>query len=129
MPYIPKDIRLKIWNKYNHRCAYCGKELEYSKMQVDHIQAHWHNGTDEECRRWKVTKGDHTEENFNPSCARCNRWKGTFTVEQFRREIEMQYDRLKRDSPGFRLASDYSLIMRTQNDVIFYFEKYNALNQ
>jgi len=100
MAYIKKEIRERVWNKYGRKCAYCGTELEYNKMQIDHIEPYWHNGTEEDCTRWKVTKGEHEESNFNPSCARCNRWKGTFSIEAFRNEISLQVKRLKRDSPS-----------------------------
>jgi 5-methylcytosine-specific restriction endonuclease McrA len=34
---ISKKMRLEVYNKYNGHCAYCGKELEYKDMQVDHL--------------------------------------------------------------------------------------------
>jgi len=71
-----------------------------------------------------LRRGEHKEDNFNPSCARCNRWKSTFSVEQFREEISKQIERLKRDSSGFRLAVDYNLI-NYKTDVKFYFEQLN----
>lgn len=36
---IPKKDRLKIYEKYNGHCAYCGCELNYKDMQVDHIKS------------------------------------------------------------------------------------------
>ena len=36
---IPKKIRLLVYEKCNHRCAYCGCELEYKDMQVDHVKS------------------------------------------------------------------------------------------
>ena len=35
----------------------------------------------------------------------------------------MQIDRLKRDSAPFRLAIDYGLVIESENEVKFYFEK------
>lgn len=35
---IPKRIRQEVYQKYNHKCAYCGCDLEYRDMQVDHEQ-------------------------------------------------------------------------------------------
>jgi 5-methylcytosine-specific restriction endonuclease McrA len=128
MAYIKKEIRERVWNKYDRRCAYCGTELEYKKMQVDHIEAHWHSGTEEDCKRWGVTKGEHEESNFNPSCARCNRWKGTFTVEDFRNEISLQLVRLKRDSANYRMALDYGMITESNKPIEFWFERWQKLN-
>ena len=34
---MKKSDRIRVWNKYRQRCAYCGKLLEYKDMQVDHI--------------------------------------------------------------------------------------------
>ena len=33
---IPKKIRQIVYDKYNGHCAYCGCELEYKDMQIDH---------------------------------------------------------------------------------------------
>ena len=36
---IPKKIRLEVYEKFGHRCAYCGCDLAYKDMQVDHLQS------------------------------------------------------------------------------------------
>ena len=36
---IPKKKRLAVYEKFNHRCAYCGCELDYKDMQVDHVES------------------------------------------------------------------------------------------
>ena len=127
MAYIKKEIREQVWNKYDKCCAYCGTKLEYKQLQVDHIKAHWHNGTEEECKKWKVTKGKHEIKNFNPSCARCNRWKSTFTIEAFRNEIQQQLIRLKRDSSNYRIALDYSMIVEDNKPIEFFFERWEKI--
>lgn len=109
-------------DKYSGKCAYCGCELP-DRWQVDHIEPVFRNWSDEDMKlHIKKPRGTDTIENYNPSCPRCNRWKSTFTIEQFRREISMQIDRLNRDSPQFRLAIDYGIIKETKKDVKFYFE-------
>ena len=35
---IPKKIRMALYEKYNHRCGYCGCEIAYKDMQVDHLK-------------------------------------------------------------------------------------------
>lgn len=35
-----KLVREKVYQKYNGHCAYCGCELQYKDMQVDHIESH-----------------------------------------------------------------------------------------
>ena len=117
---IKKDREL-IFNKYGGRCAYCGCNLKKG-WHVDHIEAHWHNFTDEQSKKHGIIKGSHALENKNPSCPRCNRWKATFTIEQFRREIQFQCVRLQGASSNYRMARDYGLIQETGIKVKFYFE-------
>lgn len=40
---IPTATRKKLYEKYNHRCAYCGCELEYKDMQIDHVKSVYRN--------------------------------------------------------------------------------------
>jgi hypothetical protein len=98
-------------------------------MQVDHIEPLYRNDSDEDLERMNIIRGKDEESNYNPSCARCNRWKGTFSVEQFRREIEFQTDRLNRDSPAFRMAFDYNRIIIKHHNVVFWFEHYKTIRQ
>lgn len=114
--------RKDIWNKYNQRCAYCGNPLPFNKMQVDHINPLFRNDTDEQLELMGVIRGLDDESNYNPSCARCNRWKSTFTLEAFRKQIQDSLSRLERDSPNYRLALDYNLININPKPVTFYFE-------
>lgn len=122
MRNIKKEVRIRVWNKYGNHCAYCGIKLEYKQMQVDHIKAHWHNLDESECKKINVTKGADSEDNMNPSCARCNRWKSTLTIEKFRNEIEKIPFRLNRDNPSYRMAVDFLTIQETETPVVFFFE-------
>jgi 5-methylcytosine-specific restriction endonuclease McrA len=117
-----KINREEVWLKYDKRCAYCGKDITIKEMQVDHIQPHWHTMTEEEANRFNITKGSHDMENLNPSCARCNKWKSTYSLEQFRKVIETSINRLERDTPNFRLARDYGLVEVNEKPIKFYFE-------
>lgn len=116
--------RQKVYEKFNGHCAYCGKEITIKQMQVDHIVPKFHTWKDEEqfAKLIKKERGTDDYSNLNPSCSRCNKWKSTFSIEQFRNEIFMQIDRLKRDSSAFRMASDFGIIRETKIDVFFYFE-------
>lgn len=119
-----KIERDKIFSKFGGKCAYCGVELDPKKFHVDHINPHWHNLTEEEARRIGVTKGGHGIENLNPSCIRCNKWKATWTIEQFREEIRLQIERINKYSSSYRIAKDYGLIEETGKKVKFYFENF-----
>jgi 5-methylcytosine-specific restriction endonuclease McrA len=122
---IPKDVRKLVYEKCGGHCAYCGKEISMRQMQVDHIEPHWHTITEQEAERYNITKGSHSISNLNPSCARCNKWKSTWTLEQFRDVIKTSLDRLERDTPNFRLAKDYGLLAIHEKSVTFHFETIN----
>lgn len=117
-----KKDREIVYKKYNGKCAYCGCELQKG-WHVDHIQPAFHNWSDEDIKlHLKQERGLNEIDNYNPSCPRCNKWKSTWSIEEFRREISLQIERLKRDSSNFRLALDYELIKETNVKVKFYYE-------
>lgn len=118
-----KIDRQKVYAKCDGHCAYCGNEITFKQMQVDHIEPHWHTFTAEEAIIHNLKKGSHDIENLNPSCARCNKWKSTYDLETFRNVIQTSIMRLERDTPNFKLARDYGLLNITEKPVIFYFEK------
>ena len=109
--------REKIRNRFGGRCAYCGKYLG-ERWHADHVAPIYRGWADKPRHA-----GVDDEENLFPACPRCNLRKMTLSVEDFRKEIAAQVDRLRRDSPAFRLAEDFGLIMATGNRVQFYFEK------
>jgi 5-methylcytosine-specific restriction endonuclease McrA len=118
-----KEKRQQVYDKCDGHCAYCGVEITLKQMQVDHIQPHWHTFTEQQASQSNIVKGSHDLDNLNPSCARCNKWKSTYSVEHFRKVVETSLDRLERDTPNFRLARDYGLIEVIEKPVIFYFER------
>jgi 5-methylcytosine-specific restriction endonuclease McrA len=120
---IKKEIRQKVWKKYDGHCAYCGAVIEYKQMQVDHIEPKWHAMTEEQCIKAGLKKGADCLENYNPACVRCNRWKGTMSIELFRSEIQKQTERLRRDSNQYRMAMDFGMILEDNKPITFYFER------
>ena len=34
---------MNLYDRYNYKCAYCGCDLEYKDMQVDHIKSVYAN--------------------------------------------------------------------------------------
>lgn len=121
---IDKKTRIKVWHKFECKCAYCGIDIEYKKMQVDHFIPLRRNDTDKQLLFYKATRGSNEIENLFPSCARCNRWKSDWGIERFREEISLQFDRLLRDSNQFRMAIDYGLVKKANSEVRFWFENY-----
>lgn len=124
---LKKEIRIAVWEKYDKHCAYCGTDIEYKQMQVDHIEAHWHTYTEEQCVKYGLKKGSNEIENLNPACVRCNRWKSTMSIETFRKEIQEQLTRLKKYNNNYRMALDFGMIVEDNKPILFYFEKQKTL--
>lgn len=118
-----KKVRELIFNKYNGHCAYCGCKLTNKNYTIDHIEPKFRQYSNSELKAFNRERGKCEVENYNPCCASCNSSKSTFTIEKWREEIGKKYDRLIRDSSGFRLLIRFNLIKK-HNDVIFYFEKH-----
>lgn len=118
-----KINRISVYDKCGGRCAYCGISITLKQMQVDHIKPLYRNDGVKTLEVWGVERGTDNEENLLPSCARCNRWKSTYSLEMFRNIVQKSIERLERDTPNFRLARDYGLLEVTNKEVIFYFER------
>ncbi len=119
---MAKINRQKVYDKCNGHCGYCGKEITIKQMQVDHIVAQWSTLSKEKSEKVGIIKGTDDFSNLMPTCARCNKWKSTWTIEQFRREISLQVERLNKYSSAYRLAKDFDLVDENQNEVVFYYE-------
>ena len=112
---MKKEFRDIIRNKFGGKCAYCGVKLG-KLFHVDHVTA-------------KYRGGENVEENYFPACPRCNKRKDTFSVEEFRAQIQNQVSVLRRNLPLFRFAEDFGLIEEVSKPVKFWFEKFNELNE
>ena len=107
---IKKEHREKTYNKYGKKCSYCGCELPTIKdMEVDHIHPKALGGKDELI-------------NYNPSCKQCNFYKGTFTIEGFREQINTLNERLMKPFIN-RLAIKHKILIYKPFDGKFYFER------
>ena len=129
---LSKKQRQAIWDKSEGHCWYCGCELPEKGWHADHFHPI--------IRKVKSVPGDHprtyklvstneafrpehdTLENRVPSCAPCNLFKGTFSVEGFRRELEAQVERARRSSVNFRMAERFGQLRVFENPVVFWFE-------
>lgn len=123
---IKKETRQQVFEKCGGRCAYCAEEITLKTMQVDHIipkryfSEHYYCEVTEQ-----VTKTDYDVDdmqNLNPSCRACNNFKGVWSFEAFRRELESQVARARRYSVNFRMAEKFGLIKVEEKPIIFYFE-------
>lgn len=106
---MKKELRQEVYNKYNGHCAYCGKEIEYKDMQVDHILAQRMGGTDD-------------IDNLNPSCRRCNHYKRAHTLELYRKLLITLHERVRKQYLD-KVAEDYGIITVLPWDGKFYYER------
>jgi 5-methylcytosine-specific restriction endonuclease McrA len=120
---MKKSDRIKVWEKYEEKCAYCGEQLEYDKMQVDHRAPIYRGTSDKDLARMGIIRGLDVFENWEPSCRPCNGYKSTFTVEVFRNNMTTITDRILKDFKT-RLAVKYGIIEFKPFDGMFYFEKF-----
>ena len=111
---ISKHTRLKVYQKYNGHCAYCGCQITLKDMQVDHIYSvYWYNSAND-------------IENYNPACRMCNFYKSTMPIEDFREQLGKLTSRLEKVFI-YRLAKKYGLIQEVEKPIKFYFEKENEI--
>ena len=116
-----KINRQDVHEKYNGHCAYCGEEILFKAMQVDHIRAKVIFNTGHISKIPKYGVDD--IKNLNPACRVCNNWKHRLTTDEFRHEIQQQVKRLRKYSAQFRMAERYGLVTETGTLDKFYFEK------
>lgn len=103
---LNKTVRRMLYEKYNHKCAYCGCELEYDQMTADHLKPLERNGIDD-------------ISNILPACFICNNFKDHFTLTQFRQNIlNLKYIKTP-DKIQSGIISKYNI---NSNKIIFYFE-------
>ena len=107
---LSKAERIQIYDKCDHRCAYCGCDLEYKDMQVDHAKPLRCGGVDE-------------MSNMLPACRSCNHYKATLTVEKYRKHIDGIPDRLNRDSIPFAVGRRFGVVDENKKHVVFWFEE------
>ena len=109
MDRMTKSQREAVYERYHGHCAYCGKPIRYKDMQVDHIIPRRKGGRDE-------------MSNYNPACRRCNHYKDSLGLEQFRGLIRTLPERLRKIYI-FRVAEDFGIVRAWDWDGRFYFEK------
>lgn len=115
---LTKAERKLIYEKCKGHCAYCGCELKYKDMQVDHVIPL--NGCKEQ--------GEDAIENMLPSCRSCNHYKSAAPLEYFRKAVERFPSVLMRDSVTYKNAVRFGLVHPDPHPVKFYFEEMNQEN-
>ena len=105
---MKKSIREKVWLKYDKHCGYCGKNIEYKDLQVDHM-----------------TPGLESFDNYMPTCRRCNHYKRWRNLKWFRVLMLDLHTRIN-DTYIIKVAQDFHMIPEIEPfNGRFYFENYN----
>lgn len=127
LPYYPKKRRAKrvsinkakreaVYKKYDGHCAYCGREIEYKDMQVDHFQPLRACSIDD--------TGTDDLSNLMPSCRMCNHYKRANSLETFRRYIE-EIPRKLKENYIYKVGIVYGEVEEKPHPVKFYFEYFD----
>ena len=118
--------RIAVWHKYQEHCAYCGREITYAEMQVDHKHpqhlAHWIRN-DKMQSKFDLPDDVNAFENLMPSCRRCNNYKRGHRLEPFRYLMKTLYKRLQAIYIN-KVAADYGIVEYHVWNGVFYFEFY-----
>lgn len=123
--------RKAIWDKSGGKCWYCGCELGEKGWHADHFHPIIRdlkivtNGnrvtmtTDKTCAKPMFD----VPENLVPSCAPCNNFKHSFSLEGYRSLIRDQFENTLKNSTGLRQLNRLGLVDMTEKPVVFWFEK------
>lgn len=115
---ISKSKREAVYRKYAGRCAYCGREIAYKDMQVDHFRP---------LRAWGVEEaGTDDFDNLMPACRMCNHYKRANSLETFRRYIEEIPHKLH-ENYIYKVGVVYGEVVEKEHPVKFYFEQQEAM--
>jgi hypothetical protein len=114
-----QKTRLIVYQKYDGHCAYCGRKIPLTSMQVDHLASYMEN------------KGTNDLSNLMPACPDCNRVKGSSTLEGFRKLLidEPRVLETSQNYDAYKMSKAYGLIKRVYKTVVFYFETHGENKQ
>ena len=114
---LSKIDRELILNKSNGRCWYCGINLVGTKWQADHFHPIIRYG-DGKCAYPQLD----TMDNMVPSCAPCNNYKLSASIEVFRSNVAEQERLTMKASSGLRMLNRIGRVIFSQEPVRFWFE-------
>lgn len=72
------EERNLIYNMFDGHCAYCGCNLNFEGLTIDHIKP------------LNTAKGTDTLDNMFPACFNCNHEKSNLTLEKYRAKKGIQ---------------------------------------
>lgn len=125
-----KELRLRVYKKYDGHCAYCGNDILLKAFQIDHAYPKARAIPTDKILvdGWLNTIQVNDFSNLMPVCRRCNHYKRSEDIEGFRKYMLMLHDRISKmyiNKVGF----DYGILSVELKpfDGIFYFEKQKGI--
>ena len=115
---LSKADRALILDKSKGHCWYCGVNLVGVKWQADHFHPIVRYG-DGRCAYPQLD----TIANMVPSCAPCNNYKLSASIEVFRRNVAEQERLTLQASTGLRMLNRMNRVTFSQDPVKFWFEE------
>ena len=112
---ISKKTRVEVYKKYDGHCAYCGRQIAYSDMQVDHFKPQRAHGIQKD-------SGTDNIGNLMPSCRMCNHYKRAHSLETFRQYIA-EIPRKLQEHYIYKIGVAYGNVIENPKSIEFYFEK------
>lgn len=106
---MTKQLREQVYRKYDGKCAYCGREIDYKDMQVDHFIPQAQGGTDD-------------ISNLMPACRMCNHYKRDNRLEYFR-DCIANIPRKLRNDYIYKVGVVYGNVIENEKPIQFYFER------
>ena len=111
---ISKKKRETVYQKYGGHCAYCGREISYKGMQVDHFLP---------LRAWGIKEPWEDDiSNLMPACRMCNHYKRANSLEMFRRYIA-EIPRKLRENYIYKVGVVYGNVVEHEKPITIYFEQ------
>ena len=122
-----KKLREQVHNKYDGHCAYCGKPIAYSEMQVDHIipRAKKHLIKSRKMKNCfgEVVSGINDFNNLMPTCRRCNHYKSSLSLKKFKKIWLGELHKRLKKIYIVKVALDYGIITIKPHDGQLHYEK------
>ena len=116
---LTQKERRVVYDKYNGHCAYCGCDIPFKGLNVDHLHCLRNYEYTEEFTGIDV----HSIDNLMPACGSCNRYKAAMDLETFRKQLQKIPDRLQRDVCTYNIAIRFGMVQENREPIKFYFER------
>lgn len=121
---MKKELRKEVYEKCGGKCGYCGKDIKFKDMQVDHMNPQCLRTLNMSLIEGVVVDKTDCIENLMPSCRRCNHYKRADTVEHFRHKMKTLHERINRLYIN-KVAIDFGIMTPVPFNGTFYFETLN----